>query len=135
LFRVANGGTLFLDEIGEMPLNMQSALLRVLEQKAIRPVGSEKELPIDARVVAATNRNLHQEVEEGRFRADLYYRLNVLKIDVSPLRQRKIDLQALVPFFTQKLCAELAIRPPKWAHEDILALHNYDWPGNIRELK
>lgn len=135
LFRVANGGTLFLDEIGEMPLNMQSALLRVLEQRAIRPVGSEKELSIDVRVVAATNRHLHQEVEEGRFRADLYYRLNVLRVDVSPLRERKHDLQELVPFFTQKLCAELAIRPPKWAHEDILALHNYDWPGNIRELK
>ncbi|ELG2043404.1 sigma-54-dependent Fis family transcriptional regulator [Vibrio fluvialis] len=135
LFRVANGGTLFLDEIGEMPLAMQSALLRVLEQRAIRPVGSEKEINIDVRVVAATNRNLQQEVEQGRFRGDLFYRLNVLKIDVSPLRERKADLKDLVPFFTKKLCAELSMPVPKWAHEDVSAMHDYDWPGNIRELK
>ncbi|WP_417870147.1 sigma-54-dependent transcriptional regulator [Vibrio furnissii] len=135
LFRVANGGTLFLDEIGEMPLAMQSALLRVLEQRAIRPVGSEKEISIDVRVVAATNRNLIQEVDQGRFRGDLFYRLNVLKIDVSPLRERKADLTDLVPFFTQNLCAELSMPLPKWAHEDVSAIQDYDWPGNIRELK
>lgn len=135
LFRVANGGTLFLDEIGEMPLAMQSALLRVLEQRAIRPVGSEKEISIDVRVVAATNRNLIQEVEQGRFRGDLFYRLNVLKIDVSPLRERKADLTDLVPFFTQNLCSELSMPLPKWAHEDVSAIQDYDWPGNIRELK
>ncbi|NIY93151.1 sigma-54-dependent transcriptional regulator [Vibrio diazotrophicus] len=135
LFRVANGGTLFLDEIGEMPLTMQSSLLRVLEQRAIRPVGSEKEINVDVRIVAATNRNLQKEVEHGRFRSDLYYRLNVLKIDVTPLRDRKSDLRELVPFFTQKLCNELAVPVPKWAHEDISAMNDYDWPGNIRELK
>ncbi len=135
LFRVANSGTLFLDEIGEMPLPMQASLLRVLEQRAIRPVGSEKEISIDVRVVAATNRNLLKEVEQGRFRRDLYYRLNVLKIDVTPLRERKSDLRDLVPFFTQKLCQELAMPLPKWAHEDVAAMNDYDWPGNIRELK
>ncbi|MEF1282483.1 sigma-54 dependent transcriptional regulator [Vibrio sp. M250220] len=135
LFRVANGGTLFLDEIGEMPLPMQSALLRVLEQRTIRPVGSEKEVTVDVRVVAATNRNLQQEVNKGHFRSDLYYRLNVLKIDVAPLRERKTDLIELVPFFTKKLVAELAMPDPKWAHEDVLAMNEYDWPGNIRELK
>lgn len=135
LFRVANGGTLFLDEIGEMPLPMQSALLRVLEQRTIRPVGSEKEVAVDVRVVAATNRNLQQEVKKGHFRSDLYYRLNVLKIDVAPLRERKTDLIELVPFFTKKLAAELAMPDPKWAHEDVLAMNEYDWPGNIRELK
>ncbi|NVD06687.1 sigma-54-dependent Fis family transcriptional regulator [Vibrio sp. JPW-9-11-11] len=135
LFRVANGGTLFLDEIGEMPLAMQSALLRVLEQRTIRPVGSEKEVTVDVRVVAATNRNLQQEVANGRFRQDLYYRLNVLKIDVAPLRERKADLIELVPFFTKMLSAELGMPDPKWAHEDILAMNEYDWPGNIRELK
>ncbi|MDW6017024.1 sigma-54 dependent transcriptional regulator [Vibrio plantisponsor] len=135
LFRVANGGTLFLDEIGEMPLTMQSSLLRVLEQRAIRPVGSEKEINVDVRIVAATNRNLQKEVENGRFRSDLYYRLNVLKIDVTPLRDRKSDLRELVPFFTQKLCKELAVPVPKWAHEDVSAMNDYDWPGNIRELK
>lgn len=135
LFRVANGGTLFLDEIGEMPLPMQSALLRVLEQRTIRPVGSEKEVAVDVRVVAATNRNLQEEVNNGHFRSDLYYRLNVLKIDVAPLRERKTDLIELVPFFTKKLAAELAMPDPKWAHEDVLAMNEYDWPGNIRELK
>lgn len=135
LFRVANGGTLFLDEIGEMPLSMQSALLRVLEQRAIRPVGSEKEIGVDVRVVAATNRNLQQEVSKGNFREDLFYRLNVLKIDVAPLRDRKKDLNELVPFFTKMLSAELGMPDPHWAHEDIEALNNYDWPGNIRELK
>ncbi|EGA68929.1 sigma-54 dependent response regulator [Vibrio sinaloensis DSM 21326] len=135
LFRVASGGTLFLDEIGEMPLAMQSALLRVLEQRTIRPVGSEKEISIDVRVVAATNRNLQEEVSKGNFRQDLFYRLNVLKIDVAPLRERKADLIELVPFFTRMLSAELGMPDPKWAHEDIIAMNDYDWPGNIRELK
>ncbi|HAS62902.1 MAG TPA: sigma-54-dependent Fis family transcriptional regulator, partial [Vibrio sp.] len=135
LFRVANSGTLFLDEIGEMPLAMQSSLLRVLEQRAIRPVGSEKEITVDVRVVAATNRNLQEEVSKGNFREDLFYRLNVLKIDVAPLRERKKDLNELVPFFTKMLSAELGVNDPNWAHEDIEAMNNYDWPGNIRELK
>lgn len=135
LFRVANGGTLFLDEIGEMPLTMQASLLRVLEQRTLRPVGSEKEVSVDVRVVAATNRNLQQEVENGRFRGDLYYRLNVLKIEVSPLRERKQDLHELLPFFTKMLCAELGMPMPKWAYEDISSMQDYDWPGNIRELK
>lgn len=135
LFRVANGGTLFLDEIGEMPLSMQSALLRVLEQRTIRPIGTEKELAVDVRVVAATNRNLQEEVKNGHFRSDLYYRLNVLRIEVAPLRKRKTDLAELVPYFTHMLATELGIPKPKWAHEDILALNEYDWPGNIRELK
>ncbi len=135
LFRVASGGTLFLDEIGEMPLAMQSALLRVLEQRTIRPVGGEKEISVDVRVVAATNRNLQEEVNKGNFRADLFYRLNVLKIDVAPLRERKADLIELVPFFTKMLAAELGMPNPNWAHEDVLAMNEYDWPGNIRELK
>ena len=135
LFRVANGGTLFLDEIGEMPLPMQSALLRVLEQRTIRPVGSEKEISVDVRVVAATNRNLQEEVEKGHFRRDLFYRLNVLKIDVTPLRERPSDLIELVPYFTRLLSSELGMPVPHWAHEDILAMNEYEWPGNIRELK
>jgi len=135
LFRVAHGGTLFLDEIGEMPLTMQSSLLRVLEQRTIRPVGSEKEVSVDVRVVAATNRNLQQRVDEGNFRKDLFYRLNVLKIDVPPLRDRSADLIELVPFFTRMLAKELGIAEPKWAHEDVIALHDYQWPGNVRELK
>ncbi|MBJ2144876.1 sigma-54-dependent Fis family transcriptional regulator [Vibrio sp. IB15] len=135
LFRVANGGTLFLDEIGEMPLPMQAALLRVLEQRTIRPIGSEKEISVDVRVVAATNRNLQEEVEKGHFRRDLFYRLNVLKIDVTPLRERPSDLIELVPYFTRLLSSELGMPIPNWAHEDILAMNEYEWPGNIRELK
>lgn len=135
LFRVANGGTLFLDEIGEMPLAMQASLLRVLEQRTIRPVGTEREISIDVRVVAATNRNLQEEVNLGNFRSDLYYRLNVLKIEVCPLRDRKQDLFELVPFFSNMLTRELGMPAPKWAHEDMEAMNAYHWPGNIRELK
>ncbi|WP_299690080.1 sigma-54 dependent transcriptional regulator [uncultured Vibrio sp.] len=135
LFRVASGGTLFLDEIGEMPLPMQAALLRVLEQRTIRPVGGEKEISVDVRVVTATNRNLQQEVDSGKFRRDLFYRLNVLKIDVTPLRERPSDLKELVPYFTRLLSRELSMPLPSWAHEDILAMNEYEWPGNVRELK
>ncbi|KLV07240.1 Fis family transcriptional regulator [Photobacterium aquae] len=135
LFRVANNGTLFLDEIGEMPLSMQSSLLRALEQKAIRPVGSEREVQVDVRIVAATNRNLKKEVEEGRFRRDLYYRLNVLTIDMPALRNRLEDIPALAHHFTVQLSKELGVQPVNWTHEDIAAMQAYDWPGNIRELR
>ncbi|QUM75444.1 sigma-54-dependent Fis family transcriptional regulator [Moritella sp. 24] len=135
LFRVANGGTLFLDEIGEMPLAMQTSLLRVLEQKAIRPVGGEREIPVDVRIVAATNRNLKEEVEAGRFRQDLYYRLNVLTVDLPPLRDRVEDIPALAHHFTLKLAKDLGMKSVSWTHEDIKAMQAYDWPGNIRELR
>jgi DNA-binding NtrC family response regulator len=135
LFRVANGGTLFLDEIGEMPLAMQSSLLRVLEQKAIRPVGGEREIPVDVRIVAATNRNLKQEVDAGRFRQDLYYRLNVLTVELPPLRDRVEDIPALAHHFTLKLSNDLGMKGVSWTHEDIQAMQAYDWPGNIRELR
>jgi len=135
LFRVANGGTLFLDEIGEMPIGMQSSLLRALEQKAIRPVGSEKEIPVDVRIVAATNRNLLEEVEKGNFRKDLFYRLNVLTVSLPALRERKADLACLTEHFSQMIASEMGVKPVHWAHEDIVAMANYDWPGNIRELK
>lgn len=135
LFRVANNGTLFLDEIGEMPLSMQSSLLRALEQKAIRPVGAEREVNVDVRIVAATNRNLKKEVEEGRFRQDLYYRLNVLTIELPALRDRIEDIPALAHHFTQQLSKDLGMKPISWAHEDILAMQAYKWPGNIRELR
>ncbi|WP_297481710.1 sigma-54 dependent transcriptional regulator [uncultured Photobacterium sp.] len=135
LFRVANNGTLFLDEIGEMPLAMQSSLLRALEQKAIRPVGSEREIQIDVRIVAATNRNLKLEVEEGRFRRDLYYRLNVLTIDLPSLRERVEDIPSLTHHFTHQLSKDLGMKTISWTHEDILAMQAYSWPGNIRELR
>ncbi|WP_298441128.1 sigma-54 dependent transcriptional regulator [uncultured Ferrimonas sp.] len=135
LFSFANGGTIFLDEIGEMPLQMQTALLRVLEQRTIRPVGSEKEIPVDVRVVAATNRELMAEVEAGRFRRDLYYRLNVLNILIPSLRERPDDVVDLVHHFTRQLATELGVREVAWSHEDLQVLQRYDWPGNIRELR
>ncbi|MBZ6065235.1 sigma-54 dependent transcriptional regulator [Aeromonas schubertii] len=135
LFREAHQGTLFLDEIGEMPLAMQSSLLRALEQKAIRPVGGERELPVDVRIVAATNRNLKAEVEAGRFRADLYYRLNVVTLRVAPLRERPEDIPALVHHFTTRLTAEMGMEPLHWTHEDVAAMQGHDWPGNVRELR
>ena len=135
LFSFASGGTIFLDEIGEMPLKMQTALLRVLEQRAIRPVGSEKEVNIDVRVVAATNRKLAEEVEAGNFRRDLYYRLNVLDILIPPLRERPQDVVELTHHFTLQLAAELGVREVVWSHEDLVKLQQHDWPGNIRELR
>lgn len=135
LFTFANGGTLFLDEIGEMPLGMQAKLLRVLELKAVRPVGGEQEVSIDVRIVAATNRNLEEEVKEGRFREDLYYRLNVLTLTLPPLRDRREDVPTLVHNFSRKLSRELGLPPVPFAHEDLDAMMTYSWPGNIRELK
>ncbi|MDO2947408.1 sigma-54-dependent transcriptional regulator [Aeromonas simiae] len=135
LFRVAQQGTLFLDEIGEMPLAMQSSLLRALEQKAIRPVGAERELPVDVRIVAATNRNLKEEVEAGRFRADLFYRLNVVTLKVAPLRERPEDIPALVHHFTERLTTEMGMAPLRWTHEDVAAMQAHEWPGNVRELR
>ena len=135
LFSFASGGTLFLDEIGEMPLKMQTALLRVLEQRTIRPVGSEKEINIDVRVLAATNRKLLEEVELGNFRRDLYYRINVLDIVIPPLRERPEDVVELTHHFTLQLAAELGVKEVVWSHEDMLKLQQYSWPGNIRELR
>ena len=135
LFRVAHQGTLFLNEIGEMPLAMQASLLRALEQKAIRPVGAERELAVDVRIVAATNRNLKAEVEAGRFREDLFYRLNVVALPVAPLRERIDDIPALVHHFTRQLTAEMGMGSLSWTHEDVVAMQAYPWPGNVRELR
>ncbi|TKB55003.1 sigma-54-dependent transcriptional regulator [Ferrimonas aestuarii] len=135
LFTFASGGTIFLDEIGEMPLQMQTALLRVLEQRAIRPVGSEQESPVDVRVVAATNRELLEEVDAGRFRRDLFYRLNVLNVHIPALRERRDDIVELVHHFTRQLSAELGLKEVSWSHEDMQLMTNHDWPGNIRELR
>jgi DNA-binding NtrC family response regulator len=135
LFSHADGGTLFLDEIGEMPLQMQTKFLRVLEEAHIRPIGSEREIPVNVRVVAATNRNLKEEVQAGNFREDLFYRLNVLSIRVAPLRERKQDIAPLVEHYGKVLSAQLALPALPFDHQDIKKLEAYDWPGNIRELK
>ena len=135
LFCYADGGTLFLDEIGEMPLLMQSKLLRVLEEGRIRPVGSERDIPIDVRLVAATNRDLEQEVQLGNFRQDLFYRLNVLRLRVPPLRERSEDIHLLVQHFSDRLAKKLGLPAIPFNHDDLRLMQSYDWPGNIRELK
>lgn len=135
LFNFAAGGTLFLDEIGEMPLLMQAKLLRALEQKAVRPVGSEQEISVDVRIIAATNRQLTEEVAKNNFREDLYYRLNVLSITLPPLRDRKEDIPGLVHHFSIKLSHELGLAAIPFTHDDLSAMQCYPWPGNIRELK
>jgi DNA-binding NtrC family response regulator len=135
LFTYANGGTLFLDEIGEMPHSMQTHLLRVLEERTVRPVGSNREVPIDVRVIAATNRDLGREVEQGRFREDLYYRLNVLTIRMPALRERIGDLDELARYFGRTLASELGVEVPQIGEAELSRLRGYHWPGNVRELK
>jgi len=135
LFSYADGGTLFLDEIGEMPLQMQGHLLRVLEARCIRPVGSNRETMVDVRILAATNRNLGVAVKEGRFREDLFFRINVINLRMPPLREHKEDLPQLVRHFVEVLAPELGLPVPKIHDSQLSELMGYDWPGNVRELK
>ncbi|MBI4613401.1 MAG: sigma-54-dependent Fis family transcriptional regulator [Planctomycetes bacterium] len=134
LFELASGGTLFLDEIGDMPLEMQTKLLRVLQEKSIRRVGGDKRIDVDVRVITATNRDLRRLVEEGAFREDLYFRLNVLSIDLPPLRERPGDVRLLVDHFLALLARERATELRVLEPEALRYLEAYPWPGNIREL-
>lgn len=135
LFSYARDGTLFLDEISETSLAMQAKLLRALEEKRVRPVGADREVPVNARVIAATNRQLANEMNEGNFREDLFFRLNVLAIMVPPLREHADDILALASHFSSLLASELGVTPIPFAHEDIAQMQTYAWPGNVRELK
>jgi len=135
LFYYARGGTLFLDEISELPLPLQAKLLRVLEERKVRPVGSEQEVPVDVRVVAATNRDLVKEVAAGRFRRDLYYRLQVVEVLLPPLRERIDDLPDLVEYFIAQLTPRLGVAELAHDEEALARLARYSWPGNVRELK
>lgn len=135
LFSYANGGTLFLDEIGEMPLSMQAHLLRVLEEKTIRPVGSNQEIPVDVRIIAATNRNLEDRVKDGQFRQDLFFRLNVLNLHIPALRERTDDLKILAEYFIDTISTSLSLKPSQMSQQELLLLSTYSWPGNVRELK
>lgn len=135
LFSCADNGTIFLDEIGEMPLPMQANLLRVLEERCVRPVGANREQPVNCRVIAATNLALSNQVANGVFREDLYYRLNVLTITVPTLRERPEDIPALVDHFTGTLSEELGVAPLVLDHGDYAAMQQYAWPGNVRELR
>lgn len=135
LFVHARSGTVFLDEISEMPLHMQVKLLRVLDDNSIRPVGADREVPIDVRIIAATNCDLLREVHNGKFRDDLFYRLNVLSIKIPPLRERTEDIPTLAHYFVERLSRELGLLPVRLGDAGIVDLQNHLWPGNVRELK
>ncbi len=135
LFEAADGGTIFLDEIGDMPLSLQAKLLRFLESKAFRRVGGLREIHVNVRVVAATNRNLMQAMESGQFRSDLYYRLNVIPIEISPLRDRLEDVPDLLDHFVRHFARELRKDVAGFDAESTKILSTYPWPGNVRELR
>ena len=134
-FQLADNGTLFLDEVAEIPVDMQAKLLRVLQEGEYERVGEERTRKVNVRIIAATNRDLKQEVDAGRFRQDLYYRLNVFPIDVPPLRRRREDIPPLASHFLKQAAAKLKRPRPALTQRDALQLQNYDWPGNVRELQ
>jgi two-component system response regulator PilR (NtrC family) len=134
--QAAQGGTLFLDEIGDLPLAMQSKLLRVIQERTVRPVGAVTETPINVRVVSATHKDLGSEVHEGRFRQDLYYRLNVIQIRVPPLRERVDDLPTICDVVLARIAAEAGVSPmPRLSGQALAHLSDYAFPGNVRELE
>ncbi len=134
-FELAHGGTLFLDEIGEMPLEMQAKILRALEERQIKRVGSEDSTPVNVRIIAATNKNLEQEAEKGKFREDLFWRLNVVQLTVPPLRQRPEDIAPLAHHFLGYYARELKKPTPGFSDDALEALTRHEWPGNVRELR
>jgi len=135
LFEIADGGTLFLDEVTEMPMSLQSKLLRVLQEGEIRAIGATAEKRVNVRIVAATNRNVEKEVKEGRFREDLYYRLSVFPIRVPPLRERREDIPLLAESFLKRYSAEVGKPAAGYSQQTMELLQAYDWPGNVRELQ
>ena len=135
VFREANGGTVFLDEIGELPFSLQVKLLRVLQERKVRPVGATREEAIDVRVIAATNRNMEDEVKAGRFRQDLYYRINVLRIELPPLRERKEDIPTLALSFIERMSREAGREVVGFTPDALRALSKYEFEGNVRELE
>jgi two-component system response regulator PilR (NtrC family) len=135
LFQAAHGGTLFLDEVADLPLPMQVKLLRAIQEKAVRPVGGQQEVPIDVRILAATHKNLAAEVEAGRFRQDLFYRLNVIELQVPSLRQRTEDIGMLSAQILERLAQEYGTDPPELSDAALVALQAYRFPGNVRELE
>jgi transcriptional regulator with GAF, ATPase, and Fis domain len=134
-FEMANGGTIFLDEIGELSPKLQAKLLRVIQEKQVERLGGDRSIKVEVRILAATNKDLEKEVKEGRFREDLFFRLNVIPIKLPPLRERKEDIPLLAKFFLKKICEREGIEEKKLAPEVMEKLVNYPWPGNIRELE
>ncbi|MCF8567508.1 sigma 54-interacting transcriptional regulator [Alicyclobacillus tolerans] len=135
LFELAHIGTIFLDEIGEIPLELQSRLLRVIQEREVMRVGGSAIIPVDVRIIAATHRNLQADVRNGIFRADLYYRLNILPISIPPLRERKEDLPALIETLSEQICQQYKYPKPHFPQSFIAKLTHFSWPGNIRELQ
>lgn len=133
-FEVANGGTLFLDEIGEMPMTLQAKLLRVIQERVMVRVGGTKELPIDVRIVSATNADIKRSIKEGQFREDLYYRLNTIPIEIAPLRQRKEEILPICEVILERVTKKYGLQKRYFSEEAIESLMTYRWPGNIREL-
>ena len=130
----ADGGTVFLDEIGDMPLNIQAKILRLLQEKNIERLGGEETIPVDVRIITATNKNLEQAIEKEKFREDLYFRLKVVTLELPPLRDRQDDINHLVSYYMAKFSKELKMDNPGIQKEVLDRMHQYDWPGNIREL-
>ncbi len=135
LFEAADGGTLFLDEIGEMTLPMQVSLLRVLQERQVRPLGSSQQIPVDVRVLAATNANLETAVKEGKFREDLYYRISVIPIELPALRDRAEDIPLLAMHFLRRFAEEMHKPVTRFSEESLRSMEHYDWPGNVRQLE
>jgi two-component system response regulator AtoC len=133
-FEVADGGTLFLDEIGDMATSLQAKLLRVLEEAVVEPLGSNKRIRVDVRIISATNQNLQEAIAAKRFRSDLYYRLNTFEISLPPLRQRTGDIDVLAPLFLDRFAREIGKGSARISEDALQLLRNYDWPGNVREL-
>ena len=135
LFELAQGGTIFLDEIGEMPIRFQAKLLRVIQEKEIRKIGGDEYIPVDVRIMSATNQNIPDLIEKGLFRRDLYYRINLLAIHIPPLRERRDDIPLIFKRFVEKKSKALNIVEPMVEKEAMDGLKKYSWPGNIRELR
>jgi DNA-binding NtrC family response regulator len=134
LFVAANGGILVLDEIGDIPMSVQTKLLRVLQEREVRPVGSSKSIPVDVRILASTNQDLEARILDKTFREDLYYRLNVLTLRLPPLRDRRDDIPLLATAFLERACREMGVGDKEFSPEGLAALTGRDWPGNVREL-
>jgi transcriptional regulator with PAS, ATPase and Fis domain len=134
-FRLADKGTLFLDEVGELSLAAQAKILRVIESRQVNALGTNDNVAIDVRIVAATNQNLERAVRDGRFRADLYYRLAVVRLNIPTLTERRADIAAISAHLLQQIAADNGQQPPVMSSEMVTALEQYDWPGNVRELR